>query len=166
MQSSLWAALTQLRARFANLFFSKLGNWENLRPHSDCCLRHYSHKRFFSLQGGSLRIQWQMHKAQLRSQSPILSLDGGERVLRTWMQKSSHDIQIFKNGHEYLSELFESRSEFIKHGLRDSVKKKKKTCCSNVPRQLFGKQLTRKKLLWNSFPSYLARKITGWLISS
>jgi len=67
-----------------------------------------------------------MHKAQLRSQSPILSLDGGERVLRTWMQKSSHDIQIFKNGHEYLSELFESRSEFIKHGLRDSVKKKKK----------------------------------------
>lgn len=66
-----------------------------------------------------------MHKAQLRSQSPILSLDGGERVLRTWMQKSSHDIQIFKNGHEYLSELFQSRSEFIKHGLRDSVKRKK-----------------------------------------
>ena len=66
-----------------------------------------------------------MHKAKLRSQSPILSLDGGERVLRTWMQKGSHDIQIFKNGHEYLSELFESRSEFIKHGLRDSVKRKK-----------------------------------------
>lgn len=82
------------------------------------------------------------------------------------MPKSSDDVQIFKNGltHEYLSKLLDSRFEFIKYRLR--MLREKKTCCSNLPRQLFGKQLRRKNVLWNSFPSYLARKITRRLLST
>lgn len=101
-----------------------------------------------------------MHKGQLRSQSPILSLDGGERVLRTWIQKSSHDIQIFKNGHEYLSELFESRSEFIKHGLRDSVKKKKLAVLMSTP--TLWKTAYEKEIALEQLP-LLSRKENHWV---